>query len=129
MSRPEQLREKALVERAREAEARRDKENAAPAARTCKFCGKEQQAIAQAAYADYSGHLWIGINDRIEEGTFAWTDGSPVDFEHWAGNEPNDWGSGEDCGHLYEGGENRWNDLPCGHQAGYLCRVPNLSLP
>ena len=88
-----------------------------------------QQAIAEAAYADYSGHLWIGINDRIEEGTFAWTDGSPVDFEHWAGNEPNDWGSGEDCGHLYDGGEHRWNDLPCGHEAGYLCRVPDLSLP
>ena len=90
---------------------------------------EEQQAIAEAAYADYSGHLWIGLNDRIEEGTFAWTDGSPLDFEHWAGNEPNDWGSGEDCAHLYDGGEHRWNDLPCGHEAGYLCRVPDLSFP
>jgi len=90
---------------------------------------EEQAAIAPAAYADYSGHLWIGINDRIEEGTFAWTDGSPVNFEHWANNEPNDWGSGEDCGHLYDGGDHKWNDLPCGHEAGYLCRVPNLALP
>jgi len=90
---------------------------------------EEQQAIGQAAYAGYQGHLWIGINDRIEEGTFAWTDGSPVDFEHWNNNEPNDWGSGEDCGHLYEGNDNRWNDLPCGHEAGYLCRIPDLSLP
>ena len=90
---------------------------------------EEQAAIAPAAYADYKGHLWIGINDRIEEGTFAWTDGSPVNFEHWANNEPNDWGSGEDCGHLYDGGDHRWNDLPCGHEAGYLCRVPMLALP
>ncbi|MGB0590843.1 MAG: lectin-like protein [Myxococcota bacterium] len=90
---------------------------------------EEQELIGQAAYASYKGHLWIGINDRIEEGTFAWTDGSPVDFEHWNNNEPNDWGSGEDCGHLYEGNDNRWNDLPCGHEAGYLCRLPNLDLP
>jgi hypothetical protein len=90
---------------------------------------EEQETISLAAYAGYQGHLWIGINDRIEEGTFAWTDGSPVDFEHWNNNEPNDWGSGEDCGHLYEGNENRWNDLPCWHEAGYLCHTPNLDLP
>jgi hypothetical protein len=90
---------------------------------------EEQETIGQVAYASYQGHLWIGINDREVEGTFAWTDGSLVDFEHWNKNEPNDWGSGEDCGHLYEGNENRWNDLPCWHEAGYLCRMPNLSLP
>ncbi|MDP6946329.1 MAG: lectin-like protein, partial [Myxococcota bacterium] len=90
---------------------------------------EQQEAIGEAAYANYNGHLWIGLNDRLEEGTFAWTDGSPVDYENWNDNEPNDHGSGEDCGHLYEGNGNKWNDLPCHHEAGYLCRVPNLTLP
>jgi len=90
---------------------------------------EQQLAIGEAAYANYAGHLWIGINDLETEGTYAWTDGSPLDYENWNDGEPNDWGAGEDCGHLYEGNGNKWNDLPCNHQAGYLCRVPDLALP
>ena len=58
---------------------------------------------------------WASISD--EEGTFAWTDGSDVDFEAWRPGEPNDSGSvdgvavGEDCVHLK--GDGLWNDRPC----------------
>ena len=51
------------------------------------------QANAVLACSDVSDSLrcWIGLSDRAEEGTFVWSDGTPLDFEHWADGEPNDW--------------------------------------
>ena len=66
---------------------------------------------------------WASISD--EEGTFAWTDGSDVDFEAWRPGEPNDSGSvggvavGEDCVHLK--GDGLWNDAACGGSRKYVC--------
>jgi hypothetical protein len=36
--------------------------------------------------------LWIGFTDRVKEGTFVWTDGSPVTYTNWnhSTQEPND---------------------------------------
>ncbi|KAJ8038586.1 Echinoidin [Holothuria leucospilota] len=33
-------------------------------------------------------HVWIGLNDEAEEGTFVWTDGTRADFTSWASGEP-----------------------------------------
>ena len=35
--------------------------------------------------------LWIGFTDRVVEGTWRWTSGSPVTFTNWGGIEPNDY--------------------------------------
>jgi len=34
------------------------------------------------------GNLWIGLNDLETEGTYAWADGTPLDYTHWRENEP-----------------------------------------
>lgn len=39
---------------------------------------------------------WIGLNDVATEGSFAWSDGSPIDYVHYSPGEPNDWRGGED---------------------------------
>lgn len=60
------------------------------------------------------GSVWIGLTDR--EATSAqepaagwrWSDGSPLDFTHWNGGEPNG-GRGENYATLYTSGY--WNDL------------------
>lgn len=52
--------------------------------------------------------LWIGINDVQTEGTFRWASGEAVTYTNWAQGEPNDYGSGEDFGHLRDDGQ--WND-------------------
>ena len=54
---------------------------------------------------------WIGFSDGGIEGTFAWNDGSEVDYTNWIGGEPNDWGTGEDCTVIKPGGG--WNDESC----------------
>lgn len=70
---------------------------------------------------DLAHYAWTGLNDVDNEGTFTWTDGSLLDYTHWAGGEPNntfDFGgfvSDEDAVVLnwftFNAG---WNDLPAG---------------
>ena len=57
------------------------------------------QTNAVLACADAADDLrcWIGLNDMANEGTFSWSDGSPLDFQHWAPGEPNDWNPDPDC--------------------------------
>lgn len=43
-----------------------------------------------------SGHwdaaVWIGLTDAAEVGTFRWSDGSPLDYDHWASGQPGSFG-------------------------------------
>ncbi|XP_078251380.1 C-type lectin mannose-binding isoform-like [Rhinoraja longicauda] len=62
--------------------------------------------------------VWIGLNDRCEEGTFTWIDGSPSSYRHWNRNQPDNQRN-EDCGHTHYNGA--WNDLPCDRKIGFVC--------
>ena len=68
---------------------------------------------------------WLGLTDRDTEGRFLWLDGSPVAFSAWNPGEPNDYGSGEDCTHAFDGGDGHWNDLRCGAHLPYVCEFEN----
>jgi hypothetical protein len=58
--------------------------------------------------------LWIGMNDRAQEGTWVWSSGRKVDFTNWRDGEPDDWAGfdplGEDAGVL-SGNEPVWSDI------------------
>jgi hypothetical protein len=34
-------------------------------------------------------HLWIGLNDKVDEGTFTWSSGEDATFSNWLTGEPN----------------------------------------
>eukprot|EP01084_Bolivina_argentea_P288977 496116_1 len=48
-----------------------------------------------------SGDCHIGLNDKVTEGLFAWSDGSSVDFTYWEPGEPNNEINGEDCAEIH----------------------------
>ena len=74
---------------------------------------------------------WIGYNDLETEGEFVWSDGSPVTYENWDGDEPNNCtdccDSPEDVAEMW-GPDGEWNDIchlltnPC-----FVCERVNTS--
>ncbi|XP_078275517.1 C-type lectin-like [Rhinoraja longicauda] len=48
------------------------------------------------AATERNERTWIGLNDRENEGTFTWIDGSSQSYRNWLSGEPNHSGN-EDC--------------------------------
>ena len=64
--------------------------------------------------------MWIGLNDRIKEGTYIWSDGSSVEYTNWKTGEP----SGEDCTAYEESSYGTMSDLSCSEKHQYVCKQP-----
>ena len=71
-------------------------------------------------------------SDIAVEGTFAWSDGTPDDFGHWATGEPNDWKSdtsdaGEDAVQLWHRDDTNangaWNDISGDNLNSFVCET------
>ena len=71
---------------------------------------------------NFSGYTsWFGANDIQNEGSFRWTDGSPVVFTSWGYDEPNNSGGAENCVHIYKDKSNMWNDARCTYKFFFIC--------
>ena len=72
--------------------------------------------------------LWIGLNDRLKEDQFVWSDGTPFNrfwsYNNWNYGEPNNSGN-EDCVVLHK---LKWNDLSCFRTIFYICERPKGGL-
>jgi len=74
--------------------------------------------------------VWIGLEDRVTEGVWVWSDGSPTTVQFWDWGEPNNSGN-EDCveSEIRTGGyrqeeQELWNDLSCATAQPYVCEYP-----
>lgn len=73
-------------------------------------------------------NTWIGLNDRDNEGTWKWTDDTPLTQAYWCEGQPDNgggnpqWGE-EDCVHFQSGMkyEESWNDRRCDDSLHWIC--------
>ncbi|HJL19765.1 MAG TPA: C-type lectin domain-containing protein [Sandaracinaceae bacterium LLY-WYZ-13_1] len=80
--------------------------------------------VATTAGSVAGGSWWIGANDRDDEDTWVWADGTGVGWTSWGSDEPNNGGIGtqEDCVELYASGS--WNDQECDSDRRFVCEWP-----
>ena len=60
------------------------------------------------------GHLWIGMTDAAEEGTWVWSSGEAATYTNWSSGEPNNsdnWYGGTDANHALLPTDGNWTDL------------------
>ncbi|XP_071348975.1 macrophage mannose receptor 1-like isoform X1 [Trachinotus anak] len=70
--------------------------------------------------------VWIGLSAPDPVTGYVWSDGSPLQFQHWEINEPNNKNNVESCVELKmywrRIGES-WNDVHCDTYHGWLCQI------
>ncbi|XP_038153410.1 CD209 antigen-like protein C [Cyprinodon tularosa] len=72
--------------------------------------------------------FWIGLNDKENEGSWKWIDGTSPALTFWVEKQPDNGGKDygakeEDCAHIRTG--EGWNDLPCSYCLNWICEKAN----
>ncbi|XP_035860615.1 macrophage mannose receptor 1b isoform X2 [Sander lucioperca] len=72
------------------------------------------------------GKAWIGLHIPDTSTGYTWSDGSPVNFQHWQEGEPNNHNNDESCAEfiIYKSdGAGSWNDVNCDSYNDWLCQI------
>ncbi|XP_070535379.1 macrophage mannose receptor 1-like isoform X1 [Ptychodera flava] len=72
---------------------------------------------------------WIGLREYGFDRHFRWSDGTPLDYENWHKDEPNDYYGEEGCVHIARYSDNAtWNDNHCAVKFSFICKKFNHSV-
>ncbi|KAM4727472.1 macrophage mannose receptor 1-like [Anableps anableps] len=78
------------------------------------------------------GNVWIGLSASDQGSGYVWSDGSPVNFQHWKDGEPNNKNNVESCVEFnprdwHDTGS--WNDNQCEASNNWVCQIPTGFTP
>ncbi|NXN54657.1 MRC1 protein, partial [Rynchops niger] len=92
---------------------------------------REDQILIWQLASDKGLHnqaFWIGLFLLNPDEGFAWIDGSPVIYENWDEDEPNNRNELEHCGMFNGSPQMRWNDLRCERLLNWICETKKGTL-
>ncbi|XP_070829826.1 macrophage mannose receptor 1-like [Chaetodon trifascialis] len=96
----------------------------------CKAIGGDLLSIHSSeeldALPDRYEVAWIGLSAPDPVTGYVWSDGSPLQFQHWEDGEPNNKNNVESCTELKIHRRDRsgsWNDVHCETYHGWLCQI------
>ncbi|XP_066847759.1 macrophage mannose receptor 1-like isoform X2 [Anser cygnoides] len=87
---------------------------------------REDQILIWRLALDKGVHMqgfWMGLFLLNPDEGFAWIDGSPVIYENWDKDEPNNHEEIEHCVMFNRSPQMRWNDLYCEHLLNWICET------
>ncbi|XP_042352883.1 macrophage mannose receptor 1-like [Plectropomus leopardus] len=70
--------------------------------------------------------VWIGLSAPDPATGYVWSDGSPLQFQHWEDGEPNNKNNVESCAEFKmhrRDSRGSWNDVHCEMYKGWLCQI------
>ncbi|KAI9544497.1 hypothetical protein NQZ68_001370 [Dissostichus eleginoides] len=66
---------------------------------------------------------WIGLSAPDPTTGYVWSDGSPLQFQHWEDGEPNNRNNAESCTEIKTYNTWNWNDVHCETYHDWLCQI------
>uniref|UniRef100_A0A674BY60 Macrophage mannose receptor 1-like n=1 Tax=Salmo trutta TaxID=8032 RepID=A0A674BY60_SALTR len=95
----------------------------------CRVIGGDLLSIHSSTdlqYRSHGGTSWIGLSAQDPNAGYAWTDGSPLSFQHWMKGQPDNYNSVESCAEIYSNWDEKgsWNDVDCEGYNDWLCEIP-----
>ncbi|XP_029970822.1 macrophage mannose receptor 1-like isoform X2 [Salarias fasciatus] len=72
------------------------------------------------------GRAWIGLHVPDSGSGYVWSDGTPLNFQHWMEGEPNNFNNAESCVEftIYNWDDSgSWNDAHCEGYNDWLCQI------
>uniref|UniRef100_A0A674B887 Macrophage mannose receptor 1-like n=1 Tax=Salmo trutta TaxID=8032 RepID=A0A674B887_SALTR len=97
----------------------------------CRVIGGDLLSIHSSTDLHHGGTSWIGLSAQDPNAGYAWTDGSPLSFQHWMKGQPDNYNSVESCAEIYSNWDEKgsWNDVDCEGYNDWLCEIPKGVTP